>query len=427
MMTYASLPMAFKTIIATLFFLTMVAGICTCILVGRKQGRVKLILLPSGTAVIAAMLLLYASVIRAERAPGHIPAVSLWFEQQSVAFSLLLWLAITAFFVMVIVEEVNRRRTAITPSSIKESLDHLETGLCFSQPNGLVILSNHRMNELSHAIFGKALQNANLFWNALTSDLPVAGVERIASGERPEFHLQDGVIWTFHREVLDGSIQITAADTTRQHQLVGELQDRHHDLEAMNARIRSYGDKVNEYVIARERLETRVNLHGFLGQALLMTRHYLQYESGDPKRIIDIWQRNIDVLRLEAEPQQETDSLVSLRNAAQAIGMQVHVSGHLPENVQQRRLIAAIGAETLTNAVRHANAKQLWIDVEETDAAHIIRYTNDGSMPSGSIAEGGGLSTARKKIEAAGGRMLIEAAPRFTLTVIFEKGVTLDV
>ena len=70
----------------------------------------------------------------------------------------------------------------------------------------------------------------------------------------------------------------------------------------MNTRIRSYGDKVDEYVIARERLETRVNLHGFLGQALLMTRHYLQYESGDPKRIIDVWQRNIEVLRMEAEP-----------------------------------------------------------------------------------------------------------------------------
>ena len=65
--------------------------------------------------------------------------------------------------------------------------------------------------------------------------------------------------------------------------------------------------------------------------------------------------------------------------------------------------------------------------MEETDAAHIIRYTNDGSAPSGSIAEGGGLSTARRKIEAAGGRMLIEAAPRFALTIIFEKEVTLDV
>ena len=36
MITYASLPRTFKTIIATLFFLTMIAGVCTCILVRKK-------------------------------------------------------------------------------------------------------------------------------------------------------------------------------------------------------------------------------------------------------------------------------------------------------------------------------------------------------------------------------------------------------
>ena len=256
---------------------------------------------------------------------------------------------------------------------------------------------------------------------------PVEGVERITSGEQPEFRMPDGTIRSFRREALDGVVQITAADTTHQHQLVSELQDKHHDLEDMNARIRSYGDKVDEYVIARERLETRVNLHGFLGQALLMTRHYLQYESGDPKRIIDVWQRNIEVLRMEAEPRQETDSLSSLRNAAKAIGMPVHVSGPVPENAQQRKPIAAIGAETLTNAVRHAGAKQLWIDIEQTETTHIIRYTNDGSTPSGPLSEGGGLSTARRKIEAAGGQLRIDAEPRFMLTITFEKGVTMDV
>ena len=427
MITYASRPMNLKTIIVTLFFLTMIAGICTSLIVGKRQGRVKRILLPVCTAVVAAMLLLYASVIRAERAPAHIPAVSLWFEQQPVILLLLVWLAITAFFIMVIIEEVNRRKTAITPSSIKESLDQLETGLCYAQPNGLILLTNHRMNELSHLIFGKALQNANLFWQALTETPPVEGVVRIACGDQPEFRLPDGAIRTFRREEKDGVVQITAADTTHQHQLVRELQDKHRDLEDMNARIRSYGDKVDEYIIARERLETRVNLHGFLGQALLMTRHYLQYESGDPKRIIDVWQRNIEVLRMEAEPRQETDSLSSLRNAAEAIGMQVHVSGPLPPNLQQQKLIAAMGAETLTNAVRHAGAKQLWIDMEQTETAHIIRYTNDGSTPTGPVAEGGGLSTARRKIEAAGGQMKIEAEPRFMLTIIFEKGVTMDV
>lgn len=387
----------------------------------------KQLLLLACTSVIAAMLILYASVIRAERAPAYIPAVSLWLEKQDVILPLLVWLAISAFLIMVIIEAVNQRKTAITPFSIKESLDRLETGLCFSQTNGLVILTNHKMNELSHALFGKAIQNANLFWKALVSDQPVEGVERIASGEQPEFRLPDGTICTFHREALDGVIQITAADTTHQHQLVAELQSRHRELEDMNARIRGYGDKVDEYVIARERLETRVNLHGFLGQALLMTRHYLQYDSGDPKKIIDIWQRNIDVLRLEAEPQQKTDSMTSLQNAANAIGMQVHVNGQLPESAQTCKLIAAIGAETLTNAVRHAGARQLWIDVEETEASHVIRYTNDGTVPAGPITEGGGLNTARRKIEAAGGEMNIETIPQFVLTIIFEKGVTMDV
>ena len=427
MMTYASLPMHLKTVIATLLFLTMTAGICTCLLVGKKQGTVKLIALPVCTAVVAAMLLLYASVIRAERAPAYIPAVSLWFEQQSVVFSLLVWLAIAAFFGMVIAEETNRRKKAVTPSSIKESLDQLETGLCFSQPNGLVLLTNHRMNQLSHALFGRALQNAELFWQALVCQEPVAGVARIAAGEQPEFRLPDETIWTFRREELDGVIQIAAANTTRQHQLVDELRLKHSELEEMNARIRTYGDKVDEYVIARERLETRVNLHGFLGQALLMTRHYLQYESGDAGRILDIWKRNIDVLRLEAEPQQDADSLASLRNAAKAIGMQVHVNGQLPESPQQRKLIAAVGAETLTNAVRHAGAKQLWIDVEDTENAYIIRYTNDGTEPTATVTEGGGLSTARRKIETAGGQMRLETKPRFTLTIIFEKGVETDV
>lgn len=427
MITFASLPMAHKTTICTFLFLAMTGGICVSIFVGGKQGKVKQILLPLFTATLAVILLLYASVIRAERAKPVIPAVSLWFEKQPAVFPLLIALAISVFLIMVTAEELNRRKNAITVSSIKESIDHLKTGLCFSYPSGLILLTNHRMNVLSHAVFHKPLQNANLFWNALQGHEPAEGAVRLRDGEQPEFALADGTIWTFKREELNGVIQITAADTTHQHQLVNELQDRNCDLEAMNSRIRSYGDKVDEYVIARERLETRVNLHRFLGQALLMTRHYLQYDSDNPKKIIDVWQRNIDVLRLEAEPQQETDTLASLKASAKVIGMQVHIQGDLPASLQLRKLIAATGAEMLTNAVQHAGARQLWISIEESDSEYRIRYTNDGIVPPAPVIEGGGLSTSRRKIEAAGGRMLIEYDPQFVLTIIFEKEVTMDV
>ena len=154
-----------------------------------------------------------------------------------------------------------------------------------------------------------------------------------------------------------------------------------------------------------------------------MTRHYLQDKTGDNKRILDMWQRNIDVLRLEAEPQPDTDSLASLKNAANAIGIQVHLQGIMPASQHLRKLIASIGAEALTNAVRHAGARQLFIVASETDTDCMIRYTNDGAVPAYPITEGGGLSTARKKAEAAGCIMTVESAPQFALILSIRKEV----
>ena len=423
MLNYASLSMPFKTLLVTALFLSLCTGVCTSILVGRKQGKLCQLLLIMSTAALAAMMLLYTSIIPAERAKPNIPSIAIGFAELPILISVLLWLLILLYLVHVITAEIKRRSTAITLSSIKESLDHLQTGLCFSLPNGLILLSNHRMNELSHQLFGQPLQNANLFWKALQSGETASGVSRLSAGDHPEFSLADDSIWTFKFEKLDSVIQITAAQTTRQHQLLGELQVRNRELEAMSERIRSYGEKVDAYITARERLDTRVNLHGFLGQSLLMTRHYLQSKTGDRQKILDIWQHNVDILRLEAEPQQEADSLVSLKSAAQAIGMQVHVHGSLPLNPGHRKLIASIGAETLTNAVRHAGATQLFIDAQESDNACVVRYTNDGVPPDHAVSEGGGLSSARRKIEAAGGTMRVETSPRFALILSFDKEV----
>ena len=423
MLNYASLSMPFKTLLVTALFLSLCTGVCTSILVGKKQGKLRQLLLILSTALLAAMMLLYTSIIPAERAKPNIPSIAIGFAELPILISVLLWLLILLYLVHVIAAEIKRRSTAITLSSIKESLDHLQTGLCFSLPNGLILLSNHRMNELSHQLFGQPLQNANLFWKALQSGETASGVSRLSAGDHPEFSLADDSIWTFKFEKLDSVIQITAAQTTRQHQLLSELQVRNRELEAMSERIRSYGEKVDAYITARERLDTRVNLHGFLGQSLLMTRHYLQSKTGDQQRILDIWQHNVDILRLEAEPQQEADSLASLQSAAQAIGMQVHVHGNLPLDPSYRKLIASIGAETLTNAVRHAGATQLFIDAEETDTTYVIRYTNDGIPPDHAVSEGGGLGSARRKIEAAGGTMQIEASPHFALILSFDKEV----
>ena len=78
------------------------------------------------------------------------------------------------------------------------------------------------------------------------------------------------------------------------------------------------------------------------------------------------------------------------------------------------------GARIATSAaVRHADGTHLEvIGTREADGWHIC-CRNDGAVPTGPIVEGGGLSLLRAQVEAAGGAMRVDHAPRFLLTLVF--------
>ena len=52
----------------------------------------------------------------------------------------------------------------------------------------------------------------------------------------------------------------------------------------------------------------------------------------------------------------------------------------------------------------------------------IINDLPCGKIPERQIVEGGGLSTLRRRIERAGGRMVVQSFPKFQLTVTVPKG-----
>jgi len=116
MLNYASLSMPFKTLLVTALFLSLCTGVCTSILVGKKPGKLRQLLLILGTAVLAAMLLLYTSIIPAERAKPNIPSIAIGFAELPILISVLLWLLILLYLVHVIAAEIKRRSPAITLS-----------------------------------------------------------------------------------------------------------------------------------------------------------------------------------------------------------------------------------------------------------------------------------------------------------------------
>ena len=87
------------------------------------------------------------------------------------------------------------------------------------------------------------------------------------------------------------------------------------------------------------------------------------------------------------------------------------------EDTESAQLVEIAAHECLTNLVRHAGGTRLEIIGGKTASGWRVRYLNDGSTPSGPIVEGSGLSALRTRTEAAGGKMDIEYAPHFELTL----------
>jgi len=173
----------------------------------------------------------------------------------------------------------------------------------------------------------------------------------------------------------------------------------------MNHRLLKYGENVDELTREKERLETKARIHRELGQALLLTRCYLQGESDNSEELIKILKRNIAMLHMESEIPKNDKPLDMLIKVARSAGIEVDITGQMPDLEDANRLFFEAAMEALTNAVRHADAKTLCIQLSENEKNYSVCFTNDGKQPQKQIVEGGGLGSLRQKTERIGGTM----------------------
>ena len=303
----------------------------------------------------------------------------------------------------------HKSRRQLSPISIKESVDHLPCALCFAWENGQPFLKNLKMDELSHLITGEALLNANDFWKTVEP--------------QPIVTLENGQTWSFERVRMEMNrkivYQITGTNITEEARLRRELEEDNLRLKTMNRRLRQYGQDVQAATREKEILRAKTRVHDQIGHALLQTRQFLSDTQGDAESVCTAWRQNVRLLLGKYAEEAREDSFEQLARAAQAIGVAIARVGAFPEDGTENAHLAETAAhECLTNLVRHAHGTRLEISSEATKIGWKIRYINDGDAPTGPIVEGSGLSSLRAQVEAAGGEMVVEHAPRFALTLI---------
>ncbi len=319
------------------------------------------------------------------------------------------------FLSLFILDDQRYRSNHLTPDAIRETVDLLPEGLCISAPDGTILLSNMQMNAICRVMTGSVLSDASRFRQMIKTNAEKQNEETL-------IRTSEGKTWRFSLDQLTEEESqydlMTATDVTAQHKVIEELREKNERLKDIQQRMKAVSDLSGDMFVAQEEMDARVALHNQLGQVLLMGRHYLDHpESTDVQRIyLATSQMNSFLLGEVQRPGDEMEDEMELALfLAGSIGVSVKMTGEPPLDHGSRKLLADAIRECAVNAVKHANGDTVFVEIDGNTAL----LTNNGSSPKGLITESGGLLALRQRTEAAGGTMIVQSQPAFSLMIRF--------
>lgn len=208
--------------------------------------------------------------------------------------------------------------------------------------------------------------------------------------------------------------------------------DARAELSRRNAELRATRSLLAEHERVGERLRISRDLHDLLGHrltALILNLDVAGRTEGEDARAAlgraDGLARSLLEAVREAVRTVRADDALDVASALRSMVEDVpepQVRLQLPERLEvadPRAAHALLSClqEVVTNTVRHADARHLWIDVRQDDAGVTLDARDDGRGAAGRPGAGTGLSGMRERFEALGGRLEVTwaASPGFAV------------
>jgi signal transduction histidine kinase len=127
--------------------------------------------------------------------------------------------------------------------------------------------------------------------------------------------------------------------------------------------------------------------------------------------------RDVVATLREAERCDLKDALVALAQSVPVPAIHVEISPEVRVAPDQAHTLMRCAQEAVTNAVRHSNASNLWLQVTPDGEGVRLVARNDGSAREAASAPGSGLLGMRERVEALGGKLAVRTGAGFAFTV----------
>ena len=318
--------------------------------------------------------------------------------------------------------EILTCRKNISVWSVKETMDDVPCGVCVSDSWGRIVLSNKKMRELSRMLIGAVLQNYEDLKQVLDGNKSVQGVTRL-SPENSVLYLPNGTVWMFQNYMLTeeevaGYLQTVAFDVTEIYFNSEKIRMKNEKLELLNQKLKKMYEQIDESIREQETLKMKMQVHDSFGRSLLTIRRMLEgnKEPDYMKNQLEILKQSVYILSGIMQDDTEKQYEESIKHA-EKLGVSVEIEGELCDEYQVALITDKAIRECVTNCIRHAHGRRVYVQSHKTREGWKVCITNDGERPKEGCREGGGLSALREVVERDGGKMTTKFEPEFLLAL----------
>ena len=318
--------------------------------------------------------------------------------------------------------EILTCRKNISAWSVKETMDDVPCGVCVSDSWGRIVLSNKKMRELSRMLTGAVLQNYEDLKQVLDGNKSVQGVTRL-SPENGVLYLPNGTVWMFQNYMLTeeevaGYLQTVAFDVTEIYFNSEKIRMKNEKLKLLNQKLKKMYEQIDESIREQETLKMKMQVHDSFGRSLLTIRRMLEgnKEPDYMKNQLEILKQSVYILSGITQDDTEKQYEESIKHA-EKLGVSVEIEGELCDEHQVALITDKAIRECVTNCIRHAHGRRVYVQSYKTREGWKVCITNDGERPKEGSREGGGLSALREVVERDGGEMTTKFKPEFLLVL----------
>ena len=312
------------------------------------------------------------------------------------------------------------RRSHLSRGVIKETLDMLPVGICFSKDDGTVVLSNLQMERLCSVLTGGSLVDALLFWDKIEALGEAQNKTRIVPIS------EDETVLILREEIVSNGkpyTQMIAFDVSEQYRIIAQLRSKNKKLIDLQTRIKAYSAMTSQLSMTEEILRARVTVHDEMGYLLLSGKYYLDHaDTADAENLLDLMRYTHNLLMREGEEPDDAkhDGYAQAIEVARAIGVEVSVSGDAPSDDAIREILSGAIRECAANTVKHASGDSLSVTITRDGDMLRADIIGNGNAPESPVTESGGLLNLRRNAESIGGEMRVARDPTVKVTLCFQ-------